>query len=48
MKLIVCYKSQQYKELINQTKILDFIKNQMEGQTFQELMNNFNLKKKDN
>ena len=41
MKLIVCYKS---KQLINQPKILDFLKQQMESEIFQELMN-FNLKK---
>ena len=36
MKLIVCYKS---KQLINQPKILDFLKQQMESEIFQELMN---------
>ena len=42
MRLIVCYTN---KELINQTKILDFIKEQMESDTFQKLMN-LKLKKK--
>ena len=42
MRLIVCYTN---KELINQTKVLDFIKEQMESDTFQKLMN-LKLKKK--
>ena len=36
MRLIVCYTN---KELINQTKILNFINEQMQTQTFQELVN---------
>ena len=35
MKLIVCYMN---KQLIDQPKILNFLKEQMEGETFQELM----------
>ena len=36
MKLIVCYT---HKELINQTKILETLKEKMEGENFQQLMN---------
>ena len=42
MKLIVCYTS---KELINQTKILETLKEKMECENFQQLMN-LSLKKK--
>ena len=41
MKLIVCYKR---KQLIDQDKILTFLKEQMENEIFQELMN-LNFKK---
>ena len=42
MTLIVCYKSKQF---IDQEKILTFLKEQMETEIFQELMN-LKLKKK--
>ena len=42
MKLIICYTN---KQLIDQTKILNFFKNQMESEVFQELMKH-KLKKK--
>ena len=42
MKLIICYTN---KQLIDQTKILNFLKNQMETEVFQELMK-LKLKKK--
>ena len=36
MKLIICYTN---KQLIDQTRILDFLKEQMESELFQELKN---------
>ena len=42
MKLIICYTN---KQLIDQTRILDFLKEQMESELFQELKN-LKLKKK--
>ena len=36
MKLIVCYTN---KELINQTKILETLKQEMEGENFKQLIN---------
>ena len=44
MKLIIRYT---YKQLIDQTRILDFLKEQMESKLFQELMN-LKFKKKNN
>ena len=42
MRFVILYKN---KQLINQTKILEYIKEQMESQTFQEL-ENLKFKKK--
>ena len=44
MKLIICYTN---KQLIDQTKILNFFKNQMESEVFQELMKHKLKKKKE-
>ena len=44
MKLIIRYTN---KQLIDQTRILDFLKEQMERELFQELIN-LKLKKKNN
>ena len=42
MRFIISYTN---KQLINQTKILEYLKEQMKGETFQELMNLKSIKK---